>query len=227
MVVFPTIYEKVFIMFNFNKLSISDIGEHFADSNLSSKALARELDTRIPEYRSKQSKETKKSLMQGFSKRWFREFPNALEHYYKEGKNGYVKISKQEFDNVAKGTIRHCATDEDLIRYVEVGQSWSGLKQSDPFMYDLLKSDREALRKFRNSQHAKLMTALNELYKEPTERKTYSMWELGKKAVDSQIDRLRKQCDANDEFALAMKVEWYAWLQDGKKLLEKYKKVTK
>lgn len=210
----------------FNKLSITQLGEQFADTNLSSQALAREVKTRVPNYADKQDKETKKAFMQGFSNRFFKEYPN-LDEYFIEVKGAYKAVSKAEFDNAGKGVVRHRADNDTLISWVENGSKWSALKKADPVLYDAKKTDREKLRKFRNDQHAKLINAIKALDKKPVERVVKNMLEIATDSIKAQIDRLKKQVDKNDDFALAMQKEYYAWLQDGKRLIENIKRNTK
>ena len=210
----------------FNKLSITQLGEQFADTNLSSQALAREVKTRVPNYADKQDKETKKAFMQGFSNRFFKEYPN-LDEYFIEVKGAYKAVSKAEFDNAGKGIVRHRADNDTLISWVENGSKWSALKKADPVLYDTKKADREKLRKFRNDQHAKLINAIKALDKKPVERVVKNMLEIASDSIKSQIDRLKKQVDKNDDYALSMQKEYYAWLQDGKRLIENIKRNTK
>jgi len=210
----------------FNKLSITQLGEQFADSNLSSQALAREVKTRLPNYAEKQDKETKKAFMQGFSNRFFKEYPN-LDEYFIEVKGAYKAVSKAEFDSAGKGVVRHRADNDVLISWVENGSKWSALKKADPVLYDAKKADREKLRKFRNDQHAKLINAIKALDKKPVERVVKNMLEIASDSIKSQIDRLKKQVDKNDDYALSMQKEYYAWLQDGKRLIENIKRNTK
>ena len=210
----------------FNKLSITQLGEQFADTNLSSQALAREVKTRLPNYVDKQDKETKKAFMKGFSNRFFKEYPN-LDEFYIEEKGAYKPVSKAEFDKAGQGIVRHRADSDSLISWVENGSKWSALKKADPVMYELKKADREKLRKFRNDQHAKLLNAIKALDKKPVERVVKNMLEIANDSIKAQIDRLKKQVDKNDDFALSMQKEYYAWLQDGKRLIENIKRNTK
>ena len=100
-------------------------------------------------------------------------------------------------------------------------------KKADPVLYDAKKADREKLRKFRNDQHAKLVNAIKALDKKPVERVVKNMLEIATDSIKSQIDRLKKQVDKNDDYALSMQKEYYAWLQDGKRLIENIKRNTK
>lgn len=207
----------------FNKLSITQLGESFADANLSSQALAREVKTRLPNYAEKQDKVTKKAFMQGFSNRFFAEYPDTIK-YLVAVKSKWVATDKAGYKNAEGKQERR---DVDLVEYVENGSKWSALKKADPNLYETLKIDREKLRKFRNDQHAKLINAIKALDKKPVERVSKNMLEIATESIKSQIDRLKKQVDKNDDFALAMQKEYYSWLQDGKRLIENIKRNAK
>lgn len=207
----------------FNKLSITELGEQFADTNLSSTALAREVNNRLPSYVEKQDKETKQKFMSGFSKRWLKEYPDSPE-YLISIDNKWVVSNEVGYK---KAERKHERKHIDLVELVENGSKWSALKNAEPMLFEVLKPSREKLRKFRNDQHNKLIKAIKELDKKSVERVSKDMLEIATETIKSQIDRLKKQVDKNDDWALAMQKEYYSWLQDGKRLIENIKRNAK
>jgi hypothetical protein len=169
-------------------LNMKQIGYQQASFSDSIKSLARQVHETLPNFDEEVSDEVKAELNAGYQLRVAENQPKIDQHFIVESGN-YLPVEKLAFDN-HKGEKYH-RTVANIMAYTP--QAFGALRQSNPQLHAVIKSERDSVSKYCSNRLADLKKAIHAIKNEGVARVRGATKSFAETVKDT-MDGLKKKC---------------------------------